>query len=221
MSRRRNQLLAENNRLEKELSRESQAVLTDIAVYLRGADISCYEQERVRRDIIQMVIDGEQRGYDARTVIGEDYQAFCDNVICEIPELKIHEKIIAHTRDILPALSILTAIWTVVRLAGAVREILSGERVSFVVPVTLGELLSAAVIAAAAWFLVRFITRGAFQALEGFRLKWMVLFAAAIIVCAAANIIFKNTLFSIHLGLAAVIAAGLYGAYKLLDICTD
>lgn len=112
MSRRRNQLLAENNQMEKELSRESQDVLTDIIVYLRGADISYYEQERVRHDIIQMVIDGERRGDDARTMIGEDCQAFCDNVIHEIPKLKIHEKIMAQVRDILPALSILTVIWS-------------------------------------------------------------------------------------------------------------
>ncbi|WP_159431602.1 hypothetical protein [Clostridium sp. Marseille-P3244] len=49
----------------------------------------------------------------------------------------------------------------------------------------------------------------------------MVLFIAIILVCVAVDIFFKNTLFFIHLGLAAVIAAGVYGVYKLLDICTD
>ena len=89
------------------------------------------------------------------------------------------------------------------------------------VPVTLGDLLEAAVIAAAACFLVKMITQGAFQAGDGFRAKWAALIIAVIAVCTAVNILIKNTLFSIHLGLAAVIAAGLYGVYKLLDICTD
>lgn len=92
MSRRRKQLLAGNNRMEKKLTEESCAVLTDIVVYLRGSDISCYEQEKVRRDITQMLIDGEHRGDDAGSVIGEDYQTFCDSVIAEIPKRTLREK---------------------------------------------------------------------------------------------------------------------------------
>ena len=63
------ELLRENNELCRELSDEGNAVLTDMVVYLRGCDISMYDQERVRRDITQMLIDGERRGDPAGNVI--------------------------------------------------------------------------------------------------------------------------------------------------------
>ena len=62
MSRRVRKMLKENNELEQQLSDEGRKVLTDIVVYLRGVPVSMYEQEKVRRDITQMLIDGEKRG---------------------------------------------------------------------------------------------------------------------------------------------------------------
>ena len=62
MSRRVKEMLRENNELEPQLSDEGRKVLTDIVVYLRGLPVSMYEQEKVRRDITRMLIDGEARG---------------------------------------------------------------------------------------------------------------------------------------------------------------
>lgn len=77
MSKRTRLLLRENNALESELSREEdREVLTDITVYLRTANISQYYQEKVRRDIWQMLVDGERRGETAREVLGEDHRRF-------------------------------------------------------------------------------------------------------------------------------------------------
>ena len=77
MSRRVKEMLKENNELQEQLSDDGKKVLTDIVVYLRGVPVSMYEQERVRRDITQMLIDGEKRGSSAREVIGEDYGIRC------------------------------------------------------------------------------------------------------------------------------------------------
>ena len=68
MSRRVKEMLKENNELQEQLSDDGKKVLTDIVVYLRGVPVSMYEQERVRRDITQMLIDGEKRGSSARDV---------------------------------------------------------------------------------------------------------------------------------------------------------
>lgn len=87
MSRRVKEMLKENNELQEQLSDDGKKVLTDIVVYLRGVPVSMYEQERVRRDITQMLIDGEKRGSSAREVIGEDYREFCDNIVGEIPHM--------------------------------------------------------------------------------------------------------------------------------------
>ena len=61
MSKRSKALMLENNELEKSVSGEGAAVLTDIVVYLRSSSLSGYDQELVRRDITQMLIDGERR----------------------------------------------------------------------------------------------------------------------------------------------------------------
>lgn len=54
-------LLTENNRAEEALSPEGRALLTDIVVYLRSSRASTWEQEVVRRDITQMLLDAEAR----------------------------------------------------------------------------------------------------------------------------------------------------------------
>ena len=77
MSKQVRQLLRENNEMEKLLSEDGRSVMTDIVVYLRCADISDIDQEQVRRDIMQMLIDGEARGMSPYEVIGEDYRVFC------------------------------------------------------------------------------------------------------------------------------------------------
>ena len=52
-------LLKENNALDARLSPESQAVMTDIVCYLRAANIGVCQQELLRRDITEMLLDGE------------------------------------------------------------------------------------------------------------------------------------------------------------------
>ena len=51
------QLLEENNRREKELSPDNQKVLTDIVAYLRGSSTPILQQEQVRRDITEMLLE--------------------------------------------------------------------------------------------------------------------------------------------------------------------
>ena len=87
MSRQTKQLMKENNDLALQLHEGDNRILTDIVVYIRGADISAYRQELVRRDITQMILDGEQRGDTAEDIIGGDYKTFCDNVLKEVPRL--------------------------------------------------------------------------------------------------------------------------------------
>ena len=61
MNKKTRELLRENNLLEEQLGDEYRSVLTDIVVYLRSADITFLRQERIRRDITDMFLDGEQR----------------------------------------------------------------------------------------------------------------------------------------------------------------
>lgn len=86
MSKRTKELLRENNAWEKEnLSAENQHLMTNIVTYIRSAAISEYEQELVRRDVMAMLAAGEREGRSAEEVIGDDAQAFCNEVIAALP----------------------------------------------------------------------------------------------------------------------------------------
>ena len=61
MRRKTKLLLQENNRAEEALSAKGRELLTDIVVYLRGSRVSTWEQELVRRDITEMLLDAEAR----------------------------------------------------------------------------------------------------------------------------------------------------------------
>lgn len=56
------ELLKKNNNREKAIFDENKEIYTNMIVYLRGSDLSEYNQEVVRGDIIELIIDGQQRG---------------------------------------------------------------------------------------------------------------------------------------------------------------
>lgn len=216
MSRRVKEMLKENTELEEQLSDEGKKVLTDIVVYLRGVPVSMYEQERVRRDIIQMLTDGEQRGTPAGEVIGEDYRKFCDSIVAEIPHMSGREKAFVLIRDTLPALTVLLFIWC----AGRLLEVLSGVQPSFDCPVTLGNLLGGILLLAGAEGLITLLTKHAFDS-RSFNIKWGTVLAAVFIAAVCFNYLLTYKVFSIHLGLAAGMALAVFGAYRIMDSRVD
>ena len=216
MNQRTKSLLQENNQTEKQLSDVSQQVLTDIVVYLRTAPISMYRQETVRRDITRMLLDGEARGDDAKSVIGDDYQAFCDNVIAELPPLSGRARALGALRDVLPAAVVLLLIWLVGRLA----EYIAGVSVWPALTVTVGDVLGGVLllaVASAAAMICRtaFSTRKRVSALL-FALLFIGLFAA---LCA--GFFLKQPLLTVHFAAALFVPLALFGAYKLLDAKLD
>ena len=217
MSRRVKEMLKENNELEQQLSDEGRKVLTDIVVYLRGVPVSMYEQEKVRRDIIQMLIDGEKRETSAREVIGEDYREFCDSIVAEIPHMSRKEKVLVCIRDTLPALIVLLVIWCAGRLA----EVLAGVLPSFNCPVTLGNLVGGTLLLAGAEGLITLLTKYAFESSRSFNKKWGSVLVIVFIAAVFANYLITYKVFRIHLGLAVVLTLAIFVAYRILDSSVD
>lgn len=119
--------MKENNDLSSQLRAEDNRVLTDMVVYIRGADISEYQQELVRRDITQMLIDGEQRGDTLEEIIGGDYKDFCDSVLNEVPHLTRAEKAVSFLGVVSAALAVLLGIQLLFSLMD-----LAGENLSLI-----------------------------------------------------------------------------------------
>ncbi|MBQ2297660.1 MAG: DUF1048 domain-containing protein [Ruminiclostridium sp.] len=148
-------LLRENNQREKLLSKDSQKAMTDIVVYLRGRDLSQYHQEEVRRDIQEMVLEAEGRGETMESVIGGDYKTFCDEIVSAFPPRSKKEKVLEQLDILLSAWGILMVIWLVKSL---VSNGMTGP-----LTLTLGQLISWAVILVVAEAIVWWVTRTAFD----------------------------------------------------------
>lgn len=69
MNRQTRELNKINNELDKQLNAENENVMTDIVCYLRGANISEYNQELIRQDLLEMFLSAQKRGENIQKVI--------------------------------------------------------------------------------------------------------------------------------------------------------
>ena len=206
------QLLEENNQREKNLSPEGQKVLTDIVAYLRGTSVPIGEQELVRRDITEMLLEGEQRNQSAQEVIGTDYQAFCDEILAELPKRSAGQRAVYGLNVVSLSAAVLVAIWLGFSLFTAVIQ----GPFTLWLPVKLGQLLGGALIIAFSYGLVEYVCRTSFEDRSPTKVQVIGIFVGMVLfflIC----MLLRQTLFSLHAGIAAVLAVILYLIYKVTD----
>lgn len=206
------QLLEENNRRGEQLTPENQKILVDIVAYLRGSSASTYQQELVHRDILDMLQEGEARGQTAAQVIGEDYQTFCDEILAELPRRSARERTIYGLSVISLSAAVLVVIWLGFSLLTAVIQ----GPFTLWLPVKLGQLLGGALIIAFSYGLVEYICRTSFEDRSPTKVQVIGIFVGMVLfflIC----MLLRQTLFSLHAGIAAVLAVVLYLIYKVTD----
>lgn len=211
MSREARVLRDENNKLEKQLDDKTNDILTDIVVYIRSANISDIDQENVRRDITQMLIDARGRGETVADVIGGDYKAFCDAIIAEIPKLSAKQRIMTAIRDTLPALGLLIGIWVVFSVA---EQIINGET-WYVTPVSVTDILGGAAMLILATLIVVYITKNSFNAKPA-ALVCLILLITAVVLCAAL-LLPNRIIFSPNIAADAALVIVIFAAHKIID----
>ena len=211
MSREARVLRDENNELEKQLDDKTNDILTDIVVYIRSANISDIDQENVRRDITQMLIDARGRGESADDVIGGDYKAFCDAIIAEIPKMSTKKRVMTAIRDTLPALGLLIGIWVVFSVA---EQIINGET-WYVTPVSVTDILGGAAMLILATLIVVYITKNSFDAKPA-ALVCLILLITAVVLCAAL-LLPNRIIFSPNIAADAALIIVIFAAHKIID----
>ena len=213
-------LLKEKNKFEKNLSKESNEILTDIVVYLRGSAISEYHQEEVRRDISQMLFDGEKRNESVRNIIGEDYKSFCDEIVKSFPPRSKKERFLEWLSTILQSSSILSLIW----LCSSTLTSILGKNSTFSIyklPLTLGQIISGIFIIFFSVSIVSYVCKKAFDKskeinnVKSFFIAWLILF---IIFCIflLINYFLKTVLFYIPYYIGIIIVIVSYALSKIL-----
>ena len=215
MRKKTKQLLEENNQAEKALSAEGRELLTDVIVYLRSSRVSTWEQEQVRRDITQMLLDAEARGEEAKAVIGPDPKAFCDSVIEALPPMPRWERILCTLRDGLLALVVLLVIWLVFGTIEGLLGMGSWPELTL----TLGQFLSGVGILLMAFGVVYWICRGSFSAGKK-KGPWILLFVLFFgLLCL--GFFLRQPLAALPFPVAAGVIVVLFLIYKILDARLD
>lgn len=215
MRRKTKLLLQENNRAEEALSAKGRELLTDIVVYLRGSRVSTWEQELVRRDITEMLLDAEARGDDAAAVIGPDPKEFCDEIIRALPPMPRWESLLCALRDGLLSAAVLMAIW----LVSEALKVLLGAGSWPELTLTLGQLLSGAGILLTAFGVVYWICRRSFSVGEK-KGPWALLFLI-VFALLCMGIFLRQPVAVLSFPAAACIAAATFIVYKIMDARLD
>ena len=214
MNRRAKQLLQENNRLEEQLTSENNRTMTDIIVYLRASNTTAYQQECVRRDITEMVLEGQRRGAPMEEVIGEDYKAFCDAVLSEVPERTGRQRLLSAIGNACLYVDILAAIW----LAFGALGWLLGEGAWPWLSVTAGNLLALAAILGVSIGLVEYICKNSFEERAKKNRGIPVLLALLAAALAAGSVLLRGVVvFRLHMLLAAGLIAALYVIHRVME----
>lgn len=217
MSKRTRQLLKENNESCKQLNAESDNILTDIVVYIRGTNISDYQQELVRRDITQMLLEGEHRGDSVQDVIGEDYKSFCDSVVAEVPKPEFKDKVLSFIGN---GCLYLTVLFTI-GFCSSLIDVLFGKISWPYFPVTAGNIVTTIVIICSVIGLFNLIVNNSFNHdfFQGKKIRSIIF--AILFISIGVGVVLRQTLFFIHAGVAAAGIAVLFLIYKTIDLKVD
>lgn len=214
------ELLKKNNENEKQILEENDEIYTNMVVYLRGANISEYNQEKVREDLIAMIVDGQERGDDIQKVIGENYKEICDEIIAEIPKKTVKENVmyaLMLTLDIVWIVGVISVIKTLIIMLAK-----NSKDMTFVF--SLGDLISWGMIVFVAYLVVYYICSTTFREKEretnkvlSFIIIW---FICCIILCAIIlpSLLIKETIFSVHIGVAALIFGTIFVISRIMSL---
>lgn len=194
MTRQTQLLQDENERSSDQLSRPTEQVFRQITQYIRTAPINGYQQECIRRDILQMLLDADAQGRTAEDVLGADYRAFCDSVIAEAPPLTSRERLLIGLRGALLTACFLIIYWLI--------PVIWQLRQSWpVLPVTVGNLVGAALIVLIMLtlaLLTRYFSRGPLTQLYNSSMKVRLLFLPWFLLYLAASLFLRATVFSVY-----------------------
>ncbi len=213
------ELMKKNNEREKEILECNDEIYTDMIVYLRCSDITEYNQELVREDLINMIIDGQNRGDDIKKVMGGNYKDICDEIIESMPKKTKLQKVMTAIG------TSITASW-IVGIIYVFKQILfnlakGNEEWNFVLSV--GDIINAVLIIFFANLIVKYVCKNAFKRenkVKEFIKDWI---ASVILLVALVGFSYflDFTILNISIVMAAIIVACLFILDKVASFIID
>lgn len=211
------ELLKKNNIAEKAIFDENNEIYTNMIVYLRGSDLTDYNQEVVREDIIELIIDGQQRGDDIQKVMGGRYKEICDEIVKAMPIKTKKDKVMEFLEGFLNTLWILGVIAIIINLIIS----LISEATGFNIVLTIGDIVAVPAIILIANLIMWNITKTAFDTKKN---KKIVSFLKTWLICTAgfgtiilSSIFFRTIVVIIPLWLVAIIVLFIFVIWKIVS----
>lgn len=225
MNKKTKELLKANNKREELVNEENDEVLTDMICYLRGSNVSEYDQELVRADLTEMMLDAQERGEDIKKVFGENYKEICDNIIAELPQKTTKQRILEGINIVLMCIWILGIIF-------AIKQCIIGmisESRQFIFTLSTGEIVNGLIIIIASSAIVKYICRSSFNSDENTNkkpiinnkiLRFVVIWLAIVIVLLAfmgIAYVLNQTILTVPLYVAVIFIAIVFATERIMD----
>jgi hypothetical protein len=156
-----------------------------------------------------MIIDGQSRGATIDEVIGEDYKAFCDDIIEEMPHLTKKERIIEDIQMFFTAIGMLTLIHVIVNLLGEMIEKSSFNILDMEFVVTSGYVVGYLLFSLGIVNLINDISKNAFK--ESMSKIRIIIYIVVYLIVPFLSIMFSTrVLFKISYFIAILVATVIY-----------
>lgn len=211
------ELLKKNNLQEKEIFKENQEVYTNMIVYIRSSQMTEYNQEVVREDIIKMILDGQERGDDIQKVMGGNYKEVCDEIIAAMPKITPRERVLDFAVIILSALGVLGVIALVENLITS----LLAETKNFRFILTVGDTINVVIIILASIAIYYYVSKTAFNTRKEKKeisfLKLWLICSVIIGLLVLSNIYFTIVVLEIPLIIGAIAVLGIFLLKRIVD----
>lgn len=222
MNKKTKELNYQNNESEKKIDFVNQDAYTDMICYLRGSDISEYDQETVRQDLLEMILSAQKRNENIRSVIGEDYKSFCNNIVSNLPPKTIQQKVIESFDIICWCLSILITIKIVLseETATLLYNIVTRKPLYFNISFSVSNILSMGVILIVSVIIVKAITKNSFEVEKNqsySKAKWAIIGTSLVVIFLLIAWFGIKELFTVNILVACATALILYIAHKILE----
>ncbi|MBQ6814815.1 MAG: hypothetical protein IJP13_04690 [Lachnospiraceae bacterium] len=144
-----------NEEKEKAVPEEYMESLTDMIVYIRWANISEYNQELIRSELIDKFIQCADQGITIEILYGKSSREICDEYIAKMPKRTAFQRVLEAVSISLNIVWILGAMSV---LKGFILAIASDDK-EFTYSLRLGEVITAVLIVIVANLTVRIICR--------------------------------------------------------------
>lgn len=211
------ELLRKNNLREKEISKENDEIYTNMIVYLRTSNMNDYNQEVVREDIINMILDGQARGDNIQEVMGGNYKEVCDEIIAAMPKRTPKERVLDFVSIFLSVLWILGTIAIVETLVYA--YLLKKQSGVFIL--TVGDLINGGIIMLAAIAILYYVSKTSFATMQENSkitfIKLWLLSSIIILVLFLCNKYFTTVVLELPLLTAFLFVLGVFLVNKVVE----